>query len=293
MNINSAGRRLNSITAAVATVAVVTGSLWNEPPQAGSSTVRTAAIAVELRAAAVETALAGAAVGESAPLADAAGVEEPVSASPDPVAVIENVANLVVSLAGAALWLAAFPITLPATMIGGSWLYAVAGYFGCFCFRFPAPDVVAAEGLRAFFEIPAFAVQTAIARFQPGQSVTPAAMAGAAADVGTQPSSAGPDAPAPAAGDGAGGRPGASDMWELSASPAGSNDPVAGEPPVKPLRPQRNRMGDRPATGTRLPSATQVLPAQSSASPSVSAGKPTATAGSVSRAPRRVPAGRR
>lgn len=303
-------RSLRSAAAVVAAVAVTVAAIVAAPRSAdravGSAQARVAAIAVELRAVSVQTALAGVAAGQTepatapaepanAPAESATEVASDASMPADPVALISGVANLAVTLAGAALWFAAFPVTLPATMIAGSVGYAIAGYFGCFCFRFPAPEVVVTNGLKVFFEFPAVAVQSAIERLQPVESVAPAALARAAASVST-PSPSDPDAPTPATGTGAGMRPVSSGPSELSASPAGSDVRAAGGQKVEPAQPARTRTSGRIGIATRLASVGPVPPMRASAeglAPFVSGGTPTATSESVSRSPRGVPAGRR
>jgi hypothetical protein len=286
-------RVFDPVVTMVAAVAVIVGSLCVEPPRSAGTTVRAAAIAVDLQAVTIQTALAGTAAAETALVSDAAGSDQPAATTVAPDDLIGNVANLVVTLAGAALWYAAFPITLPATMIGGSILFAIAGYFRCFCFAFPAPDVVVTNGLTVFFEFPAFAVQSAIARFQPSQSVAAAASARAGAGVGTAPPSADPEAPNPAVGDRVGMRPGAADKPEVSNSSADFEVPAAGKREAEPAQLEGKRIRARTAIRTRPSSPRPVLPAQASALPTVSEGTATATAGPASRAPRRAPAGRR
>ena len=109
---STSARRVFDPVAAMA-VAVVVGSLWmHSPPAQSSAAARSATIAVELRALAVQTVPVGQSAAESLSVSDAVGAD-----AVDPVQTISGVANLAVTVAGAALWLAAFPITLPATMI--------------------------------------------------------------------------------------------------------------------------------------------------------------------------------
>lgn len=287
-------RVFDPVLTMVAAVAVIVASLCLEPPRAAVTTVRVAAIAVELQAVTIQTALAGTAAAETVSMSDAAGSDQPTAVTAEPVDLIGGITNLAATLAGAALWFAAFPITLPASIIGGSVLGAILGYFACFCFTLPAPDVVVREGLRTFFTLPVVAVQNAIAALQPGQSVPPAVLASAAADLGTTTLSADPDAATPATGDRIGRRPGTSGTSEFAAPSPGSDVPVAGPHEVKPAELEEGkRIRVRTPIKTRPSSSRPVLPAQASALPSVSVGTPVATAGPVSRAPRRVPVGRR
>lgn len=283
----SARRVFDPVLAMAVAVAVVVGSLWMQsPPAQSSAAARSATIAVELRALAVQTVPVGQLAAESFSVSDAVGAD-----TVDPVQVISGVANLAVTVAGAALWLAAFPITLPATMIGLTYFSAVAGFFACFCFRLPAPDELLINGLSTFLEIPRWAVQNAMAALQPDQSVSPAATARAAAATGTPPSPADP-----AVLDRTGVPPSVGDASEV-AVPAAISVPSASEAVRSAGRRGERRTesvgagaGGRPVSGTRFPGVGAVLPAQASEPPSASGETAVTGFGPRSRATRRAAA---
>jgi len=173
MVVSPASRVLDPLSALIVSVAVIVSALWLDPPRQPPA-IRAAAVAVELRAAAVETALAGVAAVTAAE-AEAAGVEQPVSASQDPVDLIGGAVTLAAAVAGAALWYAAFPITLPASIVAGMY-FATVLYVLNPAKIDPIPDGIR-WGVTVFFEFPPAAVKYAIDSLQPVQPVSAAAAA--------------------------------------------------------------------------------------------------------------------
>lgn len=173
MVVSPVSRVLDPLSALIVSVAVIVSALWLDPPRQPPA-IRAAAVAVELRAAAVETALAGVAAVTAAE-AEAAGVEQPVSASQDPVDLIGGAVTLAAAVAGAALWYAAFPITLPASIVAGMY-FATVLYVLNPAKIDPIPDGIR-WGVTVFFEFPPAAVKYAIDSLQPVQPVSAAAAA--------------------------------------------------------------------------------------------------------------------
>jgi len=176
MVVSPVSRVLDPLSALIVSVAVIVSALWLDPPRQPPA-IRAAAVAVELRAAAVETALAGVAAVTAAE-AEAAGVEQPVSASQDPVDLIGGAVTLAAAVAGAALWYAAFPITLPASIVAGMY-FATVLYVLNPAKIDPIPDGIR-WGVTVFFEFPPAAVKYAIDSLQPVQPVQPVSAAAAA-----------------------------------------------------------------------------------------------------------------
>ena len=173
MVVSPVSRVLDPLSALIVSVAVIVSALWLDPPRQPPA-IRAAAVAVELRAAAVETALAGVAAVTAAE-AEAAGVQQPVSASQDPVDLIGGAVTLAAAVAGAALWYAAFPITLPASIVAGMY-FATVLYVLNPAKIDPIPDGIR-WGVTVFFEFPPAAVKYAIDSLQPVQPVSAAAAA--------------------------------------------------------------------------------------------------------------------
>lgn len=177
MVVSPVRRLLDPLLALTISVAVMVSALWLDPPRQPPA-IRAAAVAVELRAAAVETALAGVAAvaAAEAEAADAAGVEQPVPASQGPVDLIGGAATVAAAVAGAALWYAAFPITLPASIVAGMY-FATVLYVLNPTKVDPIPDGIR-WGVTIFFEFPPAAVKYAFDALQPVQPVSAAAVGG-------------------------------------------------------------------------------------------------------------------
>lgn len=244
-------RAFDPVVVVVCAVAVVFGASWSGPPRAGASPLRTAAVTVELQAATAQTALAAVADVVAASEADAAGVEEPVSANP--VDLLQGVVTLAATVAGTALWYAAFPVTLPATIVAGIYFTFVFSYFGGV-----KPDFISngiAWGVMVFFEFPPAAIKYAFDALQPVQPVSAAAAAGTDPRAADATASIGPA------------RVPTQTAAPVSSVPDGSVSQKA-------LRTPRARAGSHVATapGSRTSSPRRPAAAQALASPPVAEG---------------------
>lgn len=143
--------------AAVLTAATITAAgMHSTEINAG---LRTEFAAVQLQALAVSAAPAA----SEAPAAAVtpAAVANAVAAAADPVQIVTDVVRNVLSIAAAALWYAAFPITLPLSVIGGLVMNVAQSIKGTqasaaadpllgVTFFFTAPNVLLTTGLANF-----------------------------------------------------------------------------------------------------------------------------------------------
>lgn len=143
--------------AAVLTAATITAAgMHSTEINAG---LRTEFAAVQLQALAVSAAPAA----SEAPAAAVtpAAVANAVAAAADPVQMVTDVVRNVLSIAAAALWYVAFPITLPLSVIGGLVMNVAQGIKGTqasaaadpllgITFFFTAPNVLLTTGLANF-----------------------------------------------------------------------------------------------------------------------------------------------